>query len=73
MTAALASFQRPLPPEPPMHPARRLYDAAGLHLLLQVAMSQHAPSPSELIDQLVHETDPARRRALADQIGSTCP
>jgi|GEM_PF-5442648 hypothetical protein len=58
-----------LHPEPPVNPRERLADAYLRFLLA----NQVPPSPSELIDQLTHTTDPAQRQALADQLARSAP
>ena len=57
------------PPEPPVNPCQRLVDAARAFY----ARAAVPPCPSELIDQLVHTTDPAERLALANQIARSAP
>ena len=67
MTAA--RFIRLQPPEPPVNPRERLAEAAMRFLLRQAP----PPCPSELIDQLVHTTDPAERDRLATLIARSAP
>ncbi len=61
MTARFARLQ---PPEPPVNPRERLVEAAMRFHLQQVP----PPTPSELIDELVHTKDLTRRQELADAI-----
>jgi len=69
MTVARAFSARPLPPEPPVNPQARLLEAARAFY----ACLAPPPAPSELIDLLVHETDPAERRAIATRIARSAP
>ena len=63
------NLARPLPPEPPVNPRQRLVEAARAFY----ARATVPPCPSELIDQLVHTTNPDERRALAAQIARSAP
>lgn len=73
MTATVLSLADRLPPEAPVHRDQTLQNAAVTFLLVRLALDQSPPSPSELIDELVHTTDPRRRRELADTIGRIAP
>lgn len=66
---ATASRYRTLPPEPPVNPQARLIEAARAFY----ASLTPPLSASELIDLLVHETDPAERRAIATRIARSAP
>ena len=63
------AFSHAQAPEPPVNPQTRLMEAAR-DFYARLALP---PSPSELIDQLAHETDPAERRAIATLIGRSAP
>ena len=73
MTATVLSLTDRLPPEAAVHRGQFLYNAAYTYLLVEMALNIEAPSPSELIDQLVHSTDPDERTRLADQIARSAP
>jgi hypothetical protein len=74
MTAArVLAFTERLPPEAPVRRDMPLYYAAYIHLAATLARDLPEPSASELIDQLVHTTDPRRRQELADAIARSAP
>ena len=73
MTAAVLSLTDRLPPEAPVRRDLTLQFVAYVHLLSELAINLPPPSPSELIDALVHETDPTRRQQLADAIARSAP
>jgi hypothetical protein len=56
-------------PEPPVNPQQLLIEAARAFYLRAAV----PPCPSELIDQLVHCTDPAERLILATLIRRSAP
>lgn len=64
MTARAIFLTDHLPPEPPVNPQERLREAA-MRFYLRLPLP---PSGSELIDELVHTTNPQRRQELADAI-----
>ena len=73
MTATLLSLTDRLPPEAPVRRDLTLQFVAYVHLLSELAINLPPPCPSELIDQLVHTTDPAERDRLATLIARSAP
>jgi hypothetical protein len=74
MTARVLSLTERLPPEAPVHRHQTLYIAAYTHLWVTLALDGFTPpTPSELIDELVHTANPRRRQELADAIARSAP